>query len=100
MTKLVDLDGTFVRHTSDGNFEEVAEISRANGLLFDCPLCGRHSILCWDHSVPPDVDPKPGRWTISGTSIADVTLQPSVNLDTRPDAVCKWHGWVRNGDAT
>ena len=77
-----------------------AEISRADGLLFDCPLCGRHSVLCWGRSVHPDIKPNPGRWEITGTSLADVTLSPSVNLNVGPEAVCKWHGWVKNGDAT
>lgn len=100
MTKLSDLDATFVQHMTDGNFREVAQIGEANGLLFDCPLCGKHSVLCWDRTIPPDIPPKPGRWTITGSSLDDVTLNPSVNLNVRPDSACKWHGWVRNGDAT
>ncbi len=95
MTKLRDLDAIFIGHTSNGNFNEVQTIAEASGVMFDCPKCLSHSVLLWDRSIPAFVSPGPGRWTLSGTGIDDLTANPSVNL---PHG-CKWHGWVKNGDA-
>jgi Family of unknown function (DUF6527) len=51
-------------------------------------------------TVPNGSEPGPGRWDASGTAIYDLTLNPSVNLDVHlNDKGCKWHGWVKNGDA-
>ena len=96
MTKLTDLDATFVCHTMNGGFAEVKTLAEANGVMFDCPKCGRHSVLCWDRTIPQPITPGPGRWDMTGTGIADLTLSPSVNLEPHG---CQWHGWVRNGDA-
>lgn len=98
MTRLTDLDATFVRHTSGGNFNEVEAMTDANGVLFDCPKCGRHSVLVWDRTVPAGIEPGPGRWDMTGTGLADLTLSPSVDL-SRGGVGCLWHGWVKNGDA-
>jgi predicted RNA-binding Zn-ribbon protein involved in translation (DUF1610 family) len=63
--------------------------------------------------APPDADlrndgtPNP-RWTMSGTSLDDLTLTPSINCDipwTDKDGVahpssCKYHGFVTNGEVT
>jgi uncharacterized protein DUF6527 len=99
MTKLTDLDATFVRLAApDGSFDEVASKAEANGVLFDCPKCGRHSVLCWDRSIPQPIEPGPGRWEMTGTDLSDLTLTPSVDL-SRSETICDWHGWVKNGDA-
>lgn len=89
-----------------GKVELVAD---AHGLLFTCPKCAiylasdpdgtksGHAVLCWFvGKVPDDVDPKPGRWTPTGTTIDDITLTPSVHLS---GPGCGWHGWVLNGEA-
>jgi hypothetical protein len=99
MTKLTDLDATFVCHTMNGDFAEVKTLAEANGVIFDCPKCGRHSVLCWDRTIPQPIPPGPGRWDMTGTGIADLTLSPSVDLSTSGIG-CLWHGWVKNGDAT
>ena len=98
MTKLTDLDGTFVRHASGGNFLEVESLSEADGVMFDCPGCGDHSIVVWDRSVPIGDGFGAWRWTMDGTSLSDLTLHPSVDL-SHSGIACKWHGWVKNGDA-
>lgn len=36
------------------------------------------------------------RWTMSGTSLGDLTLTPSVDVGT-PSC---WHGWITNGAVT
>ena len=103
--KLRDLDASFLRH--EGNFfQRVATFAEAHGVVFLCPKCfgenggavGTHSVICWrPDRVPLDAVPGPGRWFMSGTSLDDLSLHPSVNLT---GAGCKWHGWVKNGEAT
>lgn len=97
--RLVDLDPQFVRHTPTGH-QDVVDLSTAQGITFLCPGCfqknggevGTHSLLVWfkDRGVPDGAEPGPGRWTVSGMSVADLTLSPSV------DAKC-WHGHVVGG---
>jgi len=100
--KLTDLEASFVLWDGSdiGGYMEVPDIKGADGVTFFCPHGGEKacSILLWDHSVPPFVTPGPGRWTMTGTGINDLTLSPSVDMSAGPCA-CKWHGWVKNGDA-
>jgi Family of unknown function (DUF6527) len=111
VTRLTDLDAVFVGKVNfqTTEFTEQDNIDGAQGILFNCPLCGRHSVLAWFSNptnaprVPDTFEPGPGRWTASGSGLMDITLIPSINLDTEkmkafPDA-CKWHGWVKSGDA-
>jgi hypothetical protein len=111
MLKLRDLDACFVSNATEMSFHEQESIEGAQGVMFVCPLCKNHSVLCWFKNprnapaVPKEMEPGPGRWTAFGSGIEDLTLNPSVNLDvypTVPDAgqkPCRWHGWVRNGEA-
>ncbi len=108
--KLTDLDAEFVRHTATG-FQRVLEFSAAQGVVFVCPLAGQascsgHSILVWfaGRGVPDAAAPEP-RWSASGTGLDDLTLSPSINLDVPPKEGgqargCRWHGHVRDGDAS
>lgn len=104
MARLTDLDPEWVADydPGDGSHRRDAALTveTAQGILFECPLCGHHSVLAWfrDRGVPDDAEPGPGRWTPSGSGFADLSLAPSINLDVEPDAACKWHGWVLNGD--
>ena len=108
--RLTELDACFCAKVdfSTGNFSEQNEIDGAQGVMFDCPLCQSHSVLVWFKNplnaacVPDDMFPRPGRWTATGTGLSDLTLNPSINLDTesaRKHNSCLWHGWVKNGDA-
>lgn len=106
--KLRELDANFVGNATQDSFVEQENIDGAQGIMFDCPLCHGHSVLCWFSNpinaakVADELEPKPGRWKASGSSIDDLTLEPSVNLDNqnaRDHKACLWHGWVRNGDA-
>jgi hypothetical protein len=114
MPRLVpDLDAEFIRLDNPrGDFHEVATIAEAQGVMFDCPKCGRHSVVCWSRSrgVPDDVEPGPGRWMLAGTSLHDLTLNAdppsgarSVDLSRGRDGAaqpgCQWHGFVTNGEA-
>lgn len=109
--KLTELDPTFVRATPHGGHQDVATFAEAQGVLFVCPSCyrkngnsgiGVHMVLVWfrDRGVPDDAVPKPARWAASGTSIADLTLTPSVNLQTNDASRDEWHGFITNGEVT
>jgi len=101
-------------------------VDGVQGILFQCPKCaeglergeetdedgtvrhfvrGAHSILCWftnpvnAERVPDDADPKPGRWTFSGTSIDDITFIGPAAASVLLTGGCGWHGFVNNGEA-
>lgn len=106
---------------TDGDVEErtgpaeyipsVDALAEADGVWFLCPKCfvtnggsvGTHAVICWFvGKVSDDVDPKPGRWTPTGTSLHDLTFVPSVG---RSHSVlltgeCAWHGFVVAGCAS
>lgn len=98
--KLVDLDARFVQFEDLANehsrFRTLDSRAGANGVMFYCPRCtaGKHAhyILCWDPSVPAVHAPGPGRWTLGGASLEDLTLSPSVVVNT-----CGAHFFVRDG---
>lgn len=83
--------------------EVVDHLAQAQGVWFLCPKCfqvnggkvGTHMVMCWfrDRGVPDAVTPGPARWAVSGTSLADLTLSPSIQLL----GGCNWHGFVQNG---
>jgi len=110
--KITDLDAQFLVPTEKGH-RFVATIEEASGVIFQCPKCGKdaergeedgrryvvgaHYVVCWfAGKVPKDITPGPGRWTVSGSSLENLTLSPSVFLNGEG---CGWHGWVQNGDA-
>lgn len=116
--KLIDLDPSFVGQYHAGTaredpttYRELDSVEGAQGVLFICPKCQQHSILCWFKNprnappVPESAFPRPGRWTFSGDTFDVLTLEPSIDLSTitfdnpaGPDR-CYWHGWVQNGEA-
>lgn len=98
--RLADLSPQFVRWLPGDKLQDVDTLAEASGLMLDCPVCKGakgHSVLAYfrDRGVPVDVKPGPGRWVVSGTSLADLTLSPSVDCG----AGC-WHGFITNGDVT
>lgn len=125
--KIRDLDGEFFRVSEDGKGRYCSdEINGAQGVLFQCPTCGigkergvsddgdgfivgaHYIAVCFANPVNAPVAPasfdKNPRWQMSGTSLDDLTLSPSVNCDiegpNREPSVCKYHGWVQNGDVS
>jgi hypothetical protein len=115
---------------------KVTTVAEASAVMFDCPLwtdTHRHSVLVYFAAHPggAPVSPPSGppntishtRWQVSGTTLADLTISPSINLDITYDGCsicfsrdnpcpfhpqaprkpvppgCRWHGWVQNGDA-
>lgn len=85
-------------------------LGKAQGVIFLCPRCyeknggevGTHSVICWfrDRGVPDDMDPRPGRWTPSGTGIDDLTFVPPPSaVSVKLIGGCGWHGFVKDGEA-
>jgi hypothetical protein len=100
LVRLVDLDARFVVWR-DGGFGHVDSAADAQGIVLEvCPGCGDHGLLVWfrDRGVPEAALPRP-RWQASGTSCADLTLSPSINLvdDEGKTVACGWHGFIENG---
>jgi hypothetical protein len=100
--KLADLEPQLVRYESGPLGTErlvhVDALDRAQGIRFTCPLClskvgvAAHAIVVWfEGRGAPDVATPSPRWTVSGASLADLSLAPSIHMPK-----C-WHGFVRNG---
>lgn len=102
--RLTDLDARFVAHLGGGRLRCVKTIGEADGVMFLCPKCfaanggpcGTHSVICWSPTVPRDVAPGPGRWTMRGSGIVDLTLiAPSSSIAI--SGGCRAHFFVRDG---
>lgn len=86
-------------------FQEVVSLREAHGIHFICPKCfnsdGRHFIQVFfvGSPVPQHLGKnkagKTIRWKTTGTSLFDLSLQPSIEVQVG----CLWHGFVTNGDA-
>lgn len=111
--RLVDLEPEWVRDSEIAGAhqrDDQLTIATAQGVMFLDPVefarnggpVGTSSVLVWfrGRGVPDDKDPGPGRWTVSGTSFDDLTLDPSVDLSCSGEYPGRWHGWVKNGDVT
>lgn len=107
---LRDLEAYFVRYESPTGWRHVDHLAEATGLHMLCPKCftfnagpvGTHAVLCWfrGRGVPDEMDPKPGRWTPSGSSLDDLTFvpgDPPISVSVLLTGGCGWHGHVRNG---
>jgi hypothetical protein len=113
--KLSALDPSFIGGYKVENghvmYCQLPSVDGAQGILFWCPECGKHAILCWFTNprsaprVPDDASPRPGRWSFSGDTFDTLTLSPSVDISRIDDdnpahpGRCYWHGWVQNGEA-
>lgn len=111
-------EARFLRTNVDDSHVYLDSLEGADGIFFWCP-CGYnkpdypldgarpHGVIvnfANPRGVPPapehtgsrSRDGRPSRWTMSGTSLEDLTLHPSVDVGT-PSC---WHGWIRNGEVT
>ena len=104
-------DDDFEARTGPAEFLPIVDtLAEADGVWFLCPKCfadnggtiGTHAVICWFVGrVSDDVDPKPGRWTPTGTGLGDLTFVPSPG---RSHSVlltggCRWHGFLADGVA-
>jgi hypothetical protein len=112
MPTMKDLEAHFIRVIPNGS-QIVDTIEEAQGVRFLCPKCfvanegarGTHTVICWSRSrgVADDISPKPGRWTLHGTSLDDLTLHGDpmgVARSVLLTGGCGWHGFVNAGEAT
>lgn len=112
--RLTDLEPAFIRHEKRDGGEysiHVMTLSEAQSVEFLCPACfvknggavGTHLVIVTfagrgaaDHQGSQSRGGGPSRWTVTGTTLADLTTQPSV--DTTPG--CTWHGYITNGEVS
>jgi len=102
--KLAELNAYFVDAGGEGVFSadgSPAPKRRGVGVIMNCP-CGTHgedNQLYVPFEAPLDGGPCIERkgWKRTGDTIDTLTLSPSV-LRSDPDG-CRWHGWIRNGEA-
>ena len=92
-------------------FVRVASLDEAQGVQFLCPKCfarnggsvGTHwcevsfegrgvAELQGSHGAGGE----PTRWCVSGTGLADLSTQPSIQIV----GGCGWHGFITSGDAS
>ena len=110
MPKLVpDLEACFLTLMDDKTMRRGNEMTGAQGVIFLCPKCfemnkgsvGTHSVICWfkDRGIPDNMDPKPGRWNPSGTSLDDLTFVGPGAVSVLLTSGCGWHGFVKDGSA-
>ena len=117
MPRLSDpwFEAQFCRKTTAQGFELADELEGADGVQFWCPCGygkpefpldgGRPHAIIVTFSNPRGCDPAPAdagsrsagggpsRWTMRGTGIHDLTLEPSIAVG----GGC-WHGYVTNGE--
>lgn len=111
--KLAALEPEFVRWKDGGIIRKVRGIAKAQGVMFLCPKCfqanggkrGTHRVVCWSRSrgVPDSAQPGPGRWTLDGTGLKDLTLNGDPPGNARSVQLiggCAWHGHITNAEVT
>lgn len=101
MVALTDLSAQFVK--TDGSTP--TDLGDAQGVSFLCPSCANHIFTCWSVSrgVANDMKPGPGRWSLNGTSLSDLTLGADPPLNKMALVllcICGWRGSVSNGQVT
>lgn len=103
---LRDLDPKLLRARSKKEWE-CADVTfdKADGICFLCPKClgansgdraGVHSVICWQPTVSPEMEPGPGRWLFVGSSIDDVTFLAG-SASIKLSGGCEAHFFIRAG---
>lgn len=102
------LRGRFWKYEAPKSFRVVEELAEADSVIFLCPVCfkqnngpvGTHSIRIDfrgrnvpDHICMHNDKGHPVRWDVSGTSLENLTLKPSIQIL----GGCKWHGFITSG---
>jgi len=89
----------------------VKKLADAQGIEFLCPKCfaanggERGTHLCSvtfegrgveSHQGAHNKAGQPTRWSVSGTSLKNLTIAPSILIEDS----CGWHGFITNGEVT
>lgn len=104
--RLRELGAYFIGDYADNRWKKSDKLDGAQGVTFECPcekcIAGRvnesgATTVTIYFANPVNAQPFIGErgWQMSGTSLDDLTLSPSILLR----GTCDWHGWVTNGDA-
>lgn len=103
--RLVDLDPGFVNSGGEG-VSRIAEdgtrypvpLRVGIGIVFNCPCgCGDRVYIGFSNPISGGgrVGGAAPTWQRTGDTFEDMTLSPSIQRM----GGCRWHGWIRNGDA-
>lgn len=98
MTTLRELDAKFVKVTENG-FDPIETLEGADGVTFECPKCGGHTVWIPFPHLPESQYSK-ARWKPSGTGLDDLTFVPyegHPNVSVRHLNGCMGHYFVKNG---
>lgn len=95
-------EAKFVKNVNGLSFKLSDSIDNAQGLWMYCPCNQGHHILIpfADKGLPVEFGPVARddkthpRWQVSGTSLDNLSLIPSVDVGTKS---C-WHGFITNGE--
>ena len=107
--KLVEVDGVVKEVMGDVEYHiPVDGPAESDGIMFLCPKCfrdnggakGTHRVLCWRPKVPPEVDPKPGRWEFQGSGIDDLSLVAGSSSILLNGPGCQAHFFISGGAIT
>lgn len=97
--KLTDLEPEFLKLNEDKSMQRINNIKDADGIMFNCPKCQAHSIICWQLHVDENLDPKPGRWIFQGNNYEDLTLRRVISSSVLLTGTgCGAHFFVENGE--
>ena len=94
-----ELHRCFVVIDDAGTCREASDLSHADGVLFDCPNCLRHTILCRKRQETDD-RASVGVWHLDGTGPENLTLrgEDGRNSIALPDG-CEAYFSIQNGQA-
>ena len=96
--KYADLHSTWCRSRRPDIYDRVDSLAEANGIRFACPVCGPdHQLICWSPQAHPEIPPLPGRWSMSGTGVDDLTLTAESSSIQIVDG-CGAHFYIRAGN--
>lgn len=105
--RLTDLEPEWLRYRpGEPASYLLCERHEANGIWFLCPKCfeanggsvGTHRVICWDPSVPPEVQPNPGRWTLQGDTFETLSLVAGSSSVWLMGRGCQAHFFIEAGE--
>jgi hypothetical protein len=105
--RLSQLEAHFIKVLDErSHMTEGVSYAEADGVQFLCPVCfqanggsyGTHSVICWTPKVAADRVPGPGRWTLQGTSLEDLTLVAGSSSVALTGGGCAAHFFIRQGN--
>lgn len=105
---LRDLDSSLVFVDDTGSLKYLPTTTGANAVFFECPCGEHHNLIAFEPTMdaalsPAGLSSNGGRWKlVSGTTVDDLTLSPSIAIRSRPGQTTEdcWHGFITDGKVT